>query len=156
MTHGGNGNILLWPFYALQSLNISDVTVEVATAAASEVQRVGIYNSDGVGGLPSTLLFDSGEIAMDTVGITELTGLDIDVPAGLYFYALKLHSSGTSRLSAAYGTNQMYNDTFSAMGAFYGDTQASTVALPATVTVSTSNVTIPSAWIPFLVRGTAL
>ncbi len=90
----------LVPLYIPTVRQIDRVSCNVSTAGtAGHVARMGIYNTDPATGLPTTVLVDSGTVAVDTTGVKEVV-----VSAtlhGLYWLGLTTQS-GTF---TAYGTN---------------------------------------------------
>lgn len=62
---------LLAPFLVPRAASFDRIGIEVTTAAATAVVRLGIYNS--ANGLPTTVLLDAGTVDASTTGAKEIT-----------------------------------------------------------------------------------
>lgn len=60
------------PVIVPANMTVDRIAVEVNTAAASQVARLGIYEADA-DGLPSTLLLDAGTVSVATTGVKTIT-----------------------------------------------------------------------------------
>lgn len=75
------------------------IGIEVTTLNASDV-LLGIYNSDGVGGMPSSVALDAGTVDASTTGEKEIT-ISQTLQPGLYWLALQ----GESNPALRHGSN---------------------------------------------------
>lgn len=82
------------PLWIERRVTLNAVAIECTTLAASNVFRIGIYNSDG-GGLPTTLLSELGTVAGTGAGMKTITGLSVALTGQLYWLA------GVNQTSAA-------------------------------------------------------
>lgn len=74
-----------FPWTAPANMIITDVATNVTSTTTGEM-RYGLYNADGVGGLPSTLLTDFGLISTVVIGDNTISGLSTTVTAGTKYW----------------------------------------------------------------------
>ncbi len=105
----------LLPFYVPVPRTIDRVACNVSTASstAGHVARLGVYNANAATGLPTTVLVDSGTVAVDTTGAK-----DVAVSATLHgLHWLGLTAQGGSFSAALVGTLAVITGAFSPGGA---------------------------------------
>lgn len=61
------------PVFFGQPTTLDRLAIEVTTAVAATTARLGIYDSDGTGGQPGTLIIDAGTVATTSLGVKEAT-----------------------------------------------------------------------------------
>lgn len=93
--------VYAWPFVLPYDLDVNGLSLEVSSAGTANV-RIGIWDGDGTGGLPSTLVQDSGELNCSTTGIKTGTFTQVPLLGGnLYWIGfLSDAASGTWNMRA--------------------------------------------------------
>lgn len=102
-----------WPFYPASSGDVDSMMIRVGVAAAGSTARCAIWDSDGTGNTPGTLLGYADISGAATGSITQTTtSATISLTAGqLYFYSVM--NVGTGSLSI-YSSSNTYNANGSA------------------------------------------
>ena len=88
--------VVVMPFTPGQDIAVDRAAIDVTTAVAAAEARIVIYDSDGVGGVPSTRLYDSAEIDCNVLGVTEAT-LTFTFLAGKLYW-VGVHNSSTAAI----------------------------------------------------------
>lgn len=83
------------PFRIGRESTATRIGIEVTTLNASNVV-LGIYDSDGDGGMPSSVVLDAGTIDASTTGEKEIT-ISQTLQPGLYWLAVQAESTPTIR-----------------------------------------------------------
>ena len=87
--------IVLYPFMPGRSFTMTDVALNVTTAAASSKAKVVIYSADTTTGRPSALLYESAELDTATTGAKE-TPAAVTLSAGVvYWVGMKVSGAPT-------------------------------------------------------------
>lgn len=98
-----NGEMRMTPVWVPREVTATSLGIEVTAAGSTgAVLHFGIYSSDPVTGAPTTLLYDAGTAAATAVGIAQVTGLSVDLPAGLYWLAAVPQGAPTTLPSVPY------------------------------------------------------
>lgn len=101
--------MVLIPVFFSGTKTLDRIAVEVTTAAAASTVRLGIYDDDGTGGQPGTLLLDAGTVSSATVGVKEAT-ISQSVSGLVYFaYVSSSNSVALRCLVRSAGANAAYN-----------------------------------------------
>lgn len=101
--------MVLIPVFFSGTKTLDRIAVEVTTAAAASTVRLGIYDDDGTGGQPGTLIADFGTVSSATTGVKELT-ISQSVSGLVYFAYVSSSSSVDLRcLVRSTGTNAAFN-----------------------------------------------
>jgi len=87
--------IPFWVAFPRETFDRIAINVSTGTGTVGDVARLGIYRDNG-DCYPSDLILDAGEVAVDTVGVKEITISQI-LEAGLYWLALLANSAPTLR-----------------------------------------------------------
>lgn len=129
----------LWvmPFYVPKAVSIDILAINVTTAAASSVVRLGVYR-DGDDLFPDTLLTDAGTVATATTGEKQISSLAIALTPGTYWMAAAAQGGNPSLSGATTAENPLHSLpainvfgwTSNQVGAYF--TAGVTGALPAT------------------------
>ncbi len=107
--------ILYTPFPVVTPITIDRMAIEVTSAAAAgKVARVAIYNC-GTDLQPTTLVIDSGDLAVDSTGVKTAT-VNVSLPAGRYLFAINSNAAPTLRYILG-GYGQMSIGYLPALGA---------------------------------------
>jgi hypothetical protein len=101
----------LYPLFFGKTVTIDRIAFECTTASAATTCRLGLYDSNGTGGAPSTLIADFGTVATATTGVKELT-VSQSVTAGLKFVAFSGSSTSVSYRALATPTNALDRTQF--------------------------------------------
>lgn len=76
------------PFYVAKDGTVfNQISVRVGTVTTSVTCRLGIYDSDGTGGVPSTLILDAGNVTMTTTGQVGTATISQSLDQGIYWLA---------------------------------------------------------------------
>lgn len=76
------------PFFVDADITISRLGINVVTAVATgNTCRLGIYNNDPTTTQPSTRIYGTGTLAIDSTGAKNEVGLSIALTKGLYWFA---------------------------------------------------------------------
>ncbi len=94
------------PFYMPRDKTADRIAVNITTADAGKVIRLGIYNGDGADLYPGSLLLDAGTVDASSTGVKTIS-INQSMPKGLYFLAQC--SDGTP-------TTKMFEPTYSPLG----------------------------------------
>lgn len=133
----------LWllPFYAAETKTWTKLGINVTatTAAAGKKARLGIYNNSG--GVPTTLLLDAGEVAIDAVAAVEAT-ISQSLTGGNWYW-LAFISDDSNVTVSAYSTTNMNlgmwgSSTIGGVGTSVRITQTYGV-LPSSVTIASTD-----------------
>lgn len=124
-------------------MTVSDVSIYVnVAAAAGAVWRLGFWQLDGTGGLPSTLIADLGTVDPTGTGQKTISSLSTVLPAGMVGFGYALQGSGAGGGNAAAGLNQVgvFGSTLNDPRIFCWQKSAETGAFGATLgTASVAN-----------------
>lgn len=90
------------PFPNPAARTITRMAVQVTTNAAGTA-HLGIYADDGTI-YPGALVADAGEISLATVGLKEITGLNIALSANMLYWLVLVNSAGTTIAGVTAGT----------------------------------------------------
>lgn len=100
------GQLIMFPFRARKPRSTFRLAVNAAAFTSAANCRIGIYKADPVTHLPTTLVVDSGVIAITAAGIQFSPNLTADLVEGeRYFFAFIC--DGTTVSFAVYGTGRM-------------------------------------------------
>ncbi len=91
-----------FPFFVPKTMKFDRIAIRVSTAATGTTPRVrlGVYEDKGDGSVyPSALIFDAGEVAVNTIGLKELV-VDLTLKGGKLYW-LTLIGQDTASLVAA-------------------------------------------------------
>lgn len=72
------------PLFVARAITIDRMTINVTTADAGQVVRLGIYGN-GTNLYPGALLLDASTVSTTATGHKEITGLSQAIPKGLYW-----------------------------------------------------------------------
>jgi hypothetical protein len=86
------------PFYVAQTETFTKIGIEVTSAVAASVIRLGIYNM--ANGLPTALILDAGTVDGSSTGLKEIT-ISQELESGLYAVAWVSNGAPTVRQSSA-------------------------------------------------------
>lgn len=112
----GNNAIVLQPFPVDHDITIDEIKFEVTTGAAFGA-RVLMYDDDGTGGYPGTLLYQGSSIDCTATGIkTETIGSPIAVSAGTILWIGVWTESNGIGIKNVNSTNYMIGSTGSTLG----------------------------------------
>jgi hypothetical protein len=89
-----------FPFAFAGAVTLTEVRVNVTTAIASSVIRIGIYSSDSFG-LPGTLLADFGTVDSSTTGEKTIASLSQALAAGTGYHLCIVTQGGASAPSCS-------------------------------------------------------
>lgn len=81
---GSSGTMWVYPIVIPVDMTIDEWAVYHATAGTDGVSRWGIWELDGTGGTPFTLVKDLGTTDRTSVGVQAMTGLNFSISAGIY------------------------------------------------------------------------
>lgn len=101
----------LWfvPVYFGTAVTLDRLAIEVTTAVAATTVRLGIYDDDGTGGQPGTLILDAGTVSSATTGVKEAT-ISQSVSGMVYFaYVCNSSSVALRCLTRSGGANVPFN-----------------------------------------------
>lgn len=149
---GAANRMDLQPFYVTDTTTFDRLAINVNTAVASSAVKVGIYDSDGPNGRPSSRLVDGGELLTATTGVKEATISQQLIGGKVYWFAC-LHSSTATLRSLGASNPQPVGATTAAAasGHGYSYTQTYATGLPATLTdasvVDTALAGHPICWL---------
>jgi len=91
-TQGLTANFLCAsPLIVARDITVDRIAIDVTTADAGKVARLGIYNL-GVNLAPGTLLLDAGVVSLNAVGVQALV-INQALPKGIYFPTLVCDSN---------------------------------------------------------------
>lgn len=96
----GNQNLRVSMWVVTASVTISKFNAEFTVAGESgSVFRIGVWASDGLGGMPSTLVCDAGTIATDgSPGVVEVTlGSPLTITPGVYWIGGAVQAAASSQ-----------------------------------------------------------
>lgn len=117
VSSAAQASLLVLPLSISKNITFSAAAIKVTTAgAAGALARIGVYNSDA-SGHPTTLVWDSGTIGTDTLGVKTWSGLSVTLNAGDYFIAA-VSDQGTAVSGWIYGPYVVGSGTSSAFGSF--------------------------------------
>ncbi len=84
-----DGMLVSWPIPIPEPITVDAMRINVQTAAdAGDDVRLGIYQGDGVGGQPSTLVVQTADIPVDSTGAKTSTFTAVLLSPGLYWFAI--------------------------------------------------------------------
>lgn len=89
---GAANRIDLGPYFSSNPIRIDRVAISVSTAVASALAKIVIYEADPDTGVPTTLLYESGDLDCSTTGGKEVT-VDITLEAGRFYWLGTRHNS---------------------------------------------------------------
>lgn len=95
--------LFLYPLYIERDITIDRLAIDVTTADAGKIARLGIYNN-GVNCYPGTLLLDAGTISVAAIGIIAAI-VNQPLTKGLYWIALV--SDGVPWMAYSYNTQSV-------------------------------------------------
>lgn len=121
------------PFYVPNAMTIDRIGVNVATAVAATLARLGIYTM-GADGLPGTLLLDAGTVDTATTGFKELTVSQALSKA--WYFTVLAGNNGTVAFSAV-------NASRSPLGIV---SNAATQDSVGAVTIVRADITLPTSF----------
>jgi len=127
--------LTLQPFYLGSSATATRLAVNITTAFAGGVARLGIYNNSANEDYPGTLLLDAGTISLATTGAKQIT-ISQSLSQGLYWLAI-LPTTGQITAQAM----SEISGTILAGGA-----TANTTMIPAFTTASFQGLTNGLGW----------
>lgn len=85
-----NGVLSAWPIPIPEPITVDALRINVQTAAdALDDVRLGIYQGDGKGGRPATLVVQTVDIAVDSTGVKTPTFTAVLLSPGLYWFAIQ-------------------------------------------------------------------
>lgn len=131
LTHAGN-SVGFGPniSYAVLAHTVADITINrigcKVSAQAGNID-LGVYDNDGSGGNPGTLLVSTGSIACPAVGWREEVVADTIIPAGLFWIAIGISSTSAG---FAYGNRVSFIDPGTQVIVATADTTRSQSAFP--------------------------
>jgi hypothetical protein len=103
-TRAGAANVLeIAPFIPQTNVTIDELSIIVATAVASSLVKIVVYDSDA-NGRPTTLLFESSDLDTSSTGTKSASLSASTLLAGkIYWFGVRHSSTATLR------ANQLYN-----------------------------------------------
>ena len=132
---GAANRLDLIPFYITDTKTFDRLAINVNTAVASSAVKVGVYDSDGPNGRPSTRLVDGGELLTATTGAKEATISQQLIGGKVYWFACLHSSTATIRSLIAINLPHPIGATAAATNGFgFQYTQTYATGLPATLT----------------------
>lgn len=93
-----NNRLGVTPWFVIGSLSVARFVCEVVTTAgeAGSTFRIGVWSSDS-NGLPSTLVYDAGTVAVSATGVQEITlGSPLVLTSGLYWVGGVVNNAPTT------------------------------------------------------------
>jgi hypothetical protein len=89
------------PFYVAKDGTVFDqISVRAGTVTTSVTCRLGIYDSDGTGGKPSTLILDAGNVTMTSTGAIGTATINQSLDQGIYWLAANAQTIVPNNASA--------------------------------------------------------
>lgn len=149
------------PIFVPRDMTVDRIAVQVTTAVAGTLSRLGIYNHSATTFRPSTLLLNAGTIDTGTTGLKSIT-ISQALTAGIYWVALLNRQANTGYLctrNSTYTTTRYYFDSATANyfntseRHSYFFTQSTVTAFPATAPASiqwNGLMTIPENAMPII------
>lgn len=95
-------SLRVFPFFVPKTMKFDRIAIRVSTAATGATPRIrlGVYKDKGDGSVyPGALALDAGEVAVNTIGLKELT-IDLTLKGGKLYW-LSLIGQDTATLAAA-------------------------------------------------------
>lgn len=116
------------PIYVPSSTTADRICLQVNTAAATALWRLGVYADSG-SMYPGALMLDAGTIDASTTGVKEITpGAALTLPAGVYWVAAKCetaHAAARGTSGPVWGVVPGGNSSSNDVAAGYVSTNAS-------------------------------
>jgi len=81
------------PFYVQKDATVFDqISVRAGTNPGGSTCRLGIYASDGTGGVPGTLILDAGNVTLNTTGQIGTATISQSLNNGIYWLAANVQT----------------------------------------------------------------
>ncbi len=101
------GELLFIPIYVPRTIVYDRIGIQVNTAVAASLARLGIYNPNAAGTAPGSLVLDAGTVSTATTGIKEIT-ISQSLSPGFYFLSIVRDAESAVRIRGIDTTTVVY------------------------------------------------